>query len=155
MSCIYESCPLKHVFIPTQTRARLSFKRRPPTRQHRRSAGEEDHAFALALSPCELFRPTENGEGEPVLGRLAEEASVLEAEKKDRDCAQTQEEVVKADPDNRRDLEEEREEEQAQNLTTIEEEQVSEPSPTKETPGIENGQEEMVEEEHQADNNQM
>lgn len=146
--------PLKHVFIP-QTRARLSFKRRPPTRQHRKSAGEEDHTFALAPCPCELFKPTENGEGEPVLGSPAEEAGVLEAEKKNRDCAQTQEEAAKAHPDNRRDLEEEREKEQAQNLTTIEEERVSEPPPTKEMGGVENGQEETVEEEHQADVNQM
>lgn len=144
-------CPLKCVFITTQTRARLSFKRRPPTRQHRRSAGEEEHTFALALSPCELLRPTENGEGEPVLGSPAEEASVPEAEKKDRDCAQTPEEVAKSDPDDLRDLEEE----QAQNLATIEEEQVSEPSPTKVRGGVENGQEETVEEEHQADSNQM
>lgn len=150
MFCIYGSCPLKLVFIPTQTRARLSFKRRPPTRQHRRSAGEEDHTFALALSSCELFKPTENGEGEPVLGSPVEEANVLEAEKKDRDCAQTQDQDAEADPDNRRDLEEEREEEGAQNLTAIAEEQVSGPSPTKEIGGVENRQEEMVEEERQS-----
>ncbi|XP_029027612.1 capZ-interacting protein isoform X2 [Betta splendens] len=34
-----------------KTRARLSFKRRPPTRQHRRSAGEE--AFGSGSAPCE------------------------------------------------------------------------------------------------------
>ena len=152
---IFGSRPLKHAFIPTQTRARLSFKRRPPTRQHRRSAGEEDHAFALALSPCELSKTTENGEEEPVLGRPAEEASVLAVQKKDRDCAQTQEEVRKADPDSRRDLEEQREEEQAQNLMTIEEEPLSEPSSTKDTGVVENGQEGIVEEEHHPDVNQM
>lgn len=149
------SCPHKRVFIPIQTRARLSFKRRPPSRRHRRSAGDEDHASALALTPCELLQPTENGEGEPVLGGPAEEAGALEAGEKDRNCAQTQEEDAEADRDSRRDLEEEREQEQAQNLTPIEEEQVSGPSPSKEIGGVENRQQEMVEEERPADNSQM
>lgn len=143
--------PLKHVFPCTQSRARLSFKRRPPTRQHRRSAGEED-GFALALSPCELYRPTENGEGEQALVSPAEDACVPEAEDKDEDCAQMQDEVEKADE---KDLEEEQEEEQTQNLKNIDEEQASEPSPTEGTGGVEERQAEMVEGEHQADNSQM
>lgn len=139
---------------PPQSRARLSFKRRPPTRQHRRSAGDEDGAFALALSPCELYRPNENGEEEQGLVSPAEEAGIREAEE-DRDCAQTRDEVEKADPDDRRDLEEEREDEQTQNLKTIEEEPVSEPSPTQGMGGVEERREEMADAEHQADINQM
>ncbi|XP_056906180.1 capZ-interacting protein isoform X1 [Takifugu flavidus] len=137
-----------------KSRARLSFKRRPPTRPHRRSAGEEDGAFALALFPCELFRPTENGEAEQGLVSPAEEARILEAEE-DRDCAQTQDKVENADPDDRRDLEEEREDEQTQNLKTIDEEQVSEPSPTGGIGGVEERREEKAEEEQQADTSQM
>lgn len=139
---------------PTQTRARLSFKRRPPTRQHRRSAGDVDGAFALALFPCELYRPAENGEAEQGLVSPAEEATILEAEE-DRDCAQTHDEVENADPDDRRDLGEEREDEQTQNLKTIEEEQVSEPSPTEGIGGVEERREEKVEGEQQADTSQM
>lgn len=60
-----------------------------------------------------------------------------------------------ADPDVSRDLEEEQEEEQAQNLTPIVEEQVSGPSPTKEIGGVGNRQEEMAEEGQPADNNQI
>lgn len=135
-------------FPPTQSRARLSFKRRPPTRQHRRSGGEED-GFALALSPCELYRPTENGEGEQAVSPAAD-ACIPEAEDKDKDCAQTQDEVEKADE---KDLEQE--EEQTQNLKTKEEEQASDPSPTEGTGGVEERQAEMVGGVHQADNSQM
>lgn len=145
--------PLKHVHPPPppQSRARLSFKRRPPTRQHRRSGGEED-GFELALSPCELYRPTENGEGEQSLASPAEDACIPEAKDKDKDCAQMQDEVEKADE---KDLEEEQEEEQTQNLKTIEEEQASDPSPTEGTGGVEEREAEMVGGEHQADNCQM
>ncbi|XP_019742933.1 capZ-interacting protein isoform X2 [Hippocampus comes] len=46
-----------------KTRARLSFKRRPPTRQHRRSAGEEAPGlFGGIPSPCELHSPQTNGD---------------------------------------------------------------------------------------------
>ncbi|XP_051934574.1 capZ-interacting protein isoform X2 [Hippocampus zosterae] len=46
-----------------KTRARLSFKRRPPTRQHRRSAGGEAAAlFGGIPSPCELHSPQTNGD---------------------------------------------------------------------------------------------
>lgn len=47
-------------------RARLSFKRRPPTRQHRRSKGSGDEGGASwsSLSPCELHSPQENGDEE-------------------------------------------------------------------------------------------
>lgn len=40
-------------------------------------------------------------------------------------------------------------------MSTIEEEQVSEPAQTEETGGVENGREEAVEVEHQADVSQM
>lgn len=109
-----------------------------------------DGAFALALFPCELYRPTENGEAEQGLVSPAEEATILEAEE-DRDCAQTHDEVENADPDDRRDLEEEREDEQTQNLKTIEEEQVSELSLTEGIGGVE----EKAEGEQQADTSQM
>ncbi|XP_061638575.1 capZ-interacting protein isoform X3 [Phyllopteryx taeniolatus] len=42
-----------------KTRVRLSFKRRPPSRQHRRSAGEEASLFR---SPSELRSPEANGD---------------------------------------------------------------------------------------------
>ncbi|KAM7412739.1 hypothetical protein PAMA_020221 [Pampus argenteus] len=80
-----------------KTRARLSFKRRPPTRQHRRSAGEEAGAFGSRLSPCELHSPKENGDKEAVFNSPAEgqPASLKEAEEKDMDCEKTEEEVAK------------------------------------------------------------
>lgn len=138
----------------TQTRARLSFKRRPPTRQHRRSAGEETEALAIALSPCVLDGPKENGDKDQVFDSPAEEAecgqpaSLKEAEEKDRDCEKTEGEVAKGDPDNRRDPEEEQEAEQAQSLETLEEEQQpSEPRPAEQIDGdvkSEEGQEEIA-----------
>ncbi|XP_051252865.1 capZ-interacting protein isoform X1 [Dicentrarchus labrax] len=134
-----------------KTRARLSFKRRPPTRQHRRSAGEEAGAFGTALSPCELYSPKENGDKEQVFDSPAEDsgqpASLKTAEEKDRDCEITEDGVAKSDPDNR-DPKEEQEAEQAQNLETLEEEQqASEPCPDKQIEGdvdTEEGQEEMA-----------
>ncbi|XP_077397480.1 capZ-interacting protein isoform X2 [Festucalex cinctus] len=47
-----------------KTRVRLSFKRRPPTRQHRRAAaaGEEATPFGGIRSPCELHSPEANGD---------------------------------------------------------------------------------------------
>ncbi|KAM6972879.1 capZ-interacting protein [Aplochiton taeniatus] len=56
-------------------RARLSFKRRPPTRQHRRSrgSGDEGGASGSSLSPCELHSPQENG-GEEVFESPGQEA---------------------------------------------------------------------------------
>ncbi|XP_029963793.1 capZ-interacting protein [Salarias fasciatus] len=59
-----------------KTRARLSFKRRPPTRQHRRSAGEEAGAFGGGLSQSELCSPEENGDKD----RDSEEEEEEEAE---------------------------------------------------------------------------
>lgn len=108
----------------------------------------------LRPSPCELWRPTENGEGGEVLGGPAEAASVLEEEDKDRDSARTRDEAAKAEPGHRRDLEEEQEGEHTQNLTPIEEEQVPGPAPAEEIGGDERRQEDM-EEEHQVDNKQM
>lgn len=137
----------------TQTRARLSFKRRPPTRKHRRSAGEEERAFAIAPPQCELQGPKENGDEDQVFDSPAEEAepgqpaSLEEAEDKDRDCEKTEDEVAKSDPDNGRITLEEQEAEQAQSLETLkEEQQPSDPCPAKLIDKTEEGQEEMAQE---------
>lgn len=83
-----------------------------------------------------------------------EEASLIEAEEKDRDCEPTVDEVAKGEPDNRNHLEEEVG--QVQSLDTSEEEhQHSEPSPAKQIDDDEEGQEEMVQEQQQTENNQM
>ncbi|XP_042341951.1 capZ-interacting protein isoform X2 [Plectropomus leopardus] len=124
-----------------KTRARLSFKRRPPTRQHRRSAGEEAGAFGNTLSPSELYSPKENGDMDQVF-ECGQQASLQEAEE-DRDSDKTEEEVAKSDPDDRGDPEEEQEAEQNQNVEALEEEQQSsDPCPAKET------EEEMPQEEN-------
>lgn len=99
----------------TQTRARLSFKRRPPTRQHRRSAGEEAGGAASDLSPSELDVQNENGDKDQVFENLTEEAeakqlgSVKEAENKEEDFEQIEAEVAQGDPDDGGDLEQEAE----------------------------------------------
>lgn len=139
-------------FSPKQTRARLSFKRRPPTRQHRRSAGEE------ALSPCELYSPNGNGDTDQVLDSPAEEAEYgqKEAEEKDRDCENTEDEVLKSDQGRRRDPEGEQEAEQPRSSETLEEkQQPSEPCPAKQIGGdveTEDGQEAMGQQEHKGRN---
>ncbi|XP_029302303.1 capZ-interacting protein isoform X1 [Cottoperca gobio] len=119
-----------------KSRARLSFKRRPPTRLHRRSAGEEAGAFGSLLSPCELYSPKENGDIDQVF-KYEQPASLKEAEEKDKDCEQTENEVAKSDPDGRGDLEEVQDAGQTQNLEALEEEQQSS-----------EGTEEMPQEEH-------
>lgn len=58
----------------------MSFKRRPPTRQHRRSAGEETEASGSSPSP------KENGDEHGDLG------GVKEDEDEDRDCEKAEEE---------------------------------------------------------------
>ncbi|XP_074496499.1 capZ-interacting protein isoform X1 [Sebastes fasciatus] len=105
-----------------KTRARLSIKRRPPTRQHRRSAGEEAGAFGSTLSPCELYSPKENGDMDPVF-EYGQPAILKDAEEKDRDCEKTEDGVAKSDPHDMGDLEEEQDAEQAQNLEALEGEQ--------------------------------
>lgn len=94
-----EGTPL-HSF--NKTRARLSFKRRPPTRQHRRSAGDEASLVRGSLSPCELNSPTENGEDPDQVFNSPEEddghrqpACLLEAEE-DRDSEKV--DAVKNEP---------------------------------------------------------
>ncbi|XP_073347042.1 capZ-interacting protein [Pagrus major] len=123
-----------------KTRARLSFKRRPPTRQHRRSAGEE------ALSPCELYSPKENGDTDQVLDSPAEDAEYgqKEAEGKDRDCENTEDDVFKCDQDKRRDPEEDQEAEQPHSSETAK--QIEGDAETEE------GQEEMGQGEHKGRN---
>ncbi|XP_034459328.1 capZ-interacting protein [Hippoglossus hippoglossus] len=109
-----------------KTRARLSFKRRPPTRQHRRSAGEEAGAFGDGLSPCELDSPKENGDREDVFHSPAEEDECglpgsLE-EDNDTDCEKTENQVAGSDPDNEGDPEQEQEEQEARLAEALEEE---------------------------------
>ncbi|XP_038150323.1 capZ-interacting protein isoform X1 [Cyprinodon tularosa] len=93
-----------------KTRARLSFKRRPPTRQHRRSAGEEAGSPASELSPCELDSPEENGDKDQGFENLEEEAEsgqlaiVKEAENIGEDCEKMEADVTQCDPDSRVDL---------------------------------------------------
>ncbi|XP_068174322.1 capZ-interacting protein isoform X2 [Antennarius striatus] len=108
-----------------KTRARLSFKRRPPTRQHRRSAGEEGRGV---LSPCELHSSRENGDKDQVLESPTEEVEygqpvkITEAEEKDGDCLTPEDELAKCGVDSLRDPEEEQVE-QPQSVETVEEEQ--------------------------------
>ncbi|XP_038548777.1 capZ-interacting protein isoform X1 [Micropterus salmoides] len=159
-----EGTPLPSI---NKTRARLSFKRRPPTRQHRRSAREEAGAFGSALSPCELYSPKENGDMDQVFDSPAEEAeygqpaSLKEAEEKDRDCEKTEDEVARSDPDDRQHLEEKEEEEaeQAQSSKIFEEEQqLSEPCPVQQIEGdvsTDIGQEEMPQEKQQGGNDMV
>ncbi|XP_036005872.1 capZ-interacting protein isoform X2 [Fundulus heteroclitus] len=96
-----------------KTRARLSFKRRPPTRQHRRSAGEEAGGAASELSPCELDVRRENGDKDQVFADLTEEAesgqlgSVKEAGNGEEDWEKIEAEVARSDADGRRDLQQE------------------------------------------------
>ncbi|XP_029922978.1 capZ-interacting protein isoform X1 [Myripristis murdjan] len=86
-----------------KTRARLSFKRRPPTRQHRRSAGEEAAGFGSSLSPSELSNTKENGDRDHVFESPEEEAedgqqaSLRGPEERDRDCEKTEDEVAEND----------------------------------------------------------
>ncbi|XP_017271759.1 capZ-interacting protein isoform X2 [Kryptolebias marmoratus] len=90
-----------------KNRPRLSFKRRPPTRHHRRSAGEEVGAAGSDLSPTELDVPKENGDQD--LNDLKEEAgsALKEAETRDEDCDTMEAEAARSDPDDRGDLEQE------------------------------------------------
>lgn len=142
------------LIFPTQTRARLSFKRRPPTRQHRRSAGEEAGAFGSSLSPCDLCSPKENGNRDQVFDSPTEEdesrelGSLKEGEDKDRDCENTEDKVAKSDPDDEGDPQEEQTSEQARVLEAGEEEQPpSEPLAAEQIEGdvkTEEGQEEMA-----------
>ncbi|AWO98685.1 putative capZ-interacting protein-like [Scophthalmus maximus] len=140
-----------------KTRARLSFKRRPPTRQHRRSAGDEAGAYGSSLSPVELYSPKENGEEERVFDSPAEEAecgrpgSREEAKDKDdghRDCEKTEDRVAESHPDSKGGPEEEQEA-QGQGSEALEEEEQrpSEPCPAEQIEGdlnSEEGQEEMA-----------
>lgn len=138
-----------------QTRARLSFKRRPPTRQHRRSTGED-----ATLSPCELDKPQENGDEDQVFDSPAEggERGGLSAnpeEAEGRDCDSTEGEGATGDSSG--DLQEERKAEAAPSLETLpEEEQTSECGPAEPAGGAdvtEEGQEK--EEEHWKGNAQI
>ncbi|XP_072316790.1 capZ-interacting protein isoform X2 [Eucyclogobius newberryi] len=99
--------PAEGIKLPNinKTRVRLSFKRRPPTRQHRRSAGEEPVSPGSAASPCELSNPNENGLSDQVFDSPArEEAAAIgpdqeEAQDIDRDCDTIEEEVTRSHPE--------------------------------------------------------
>ncbi|KAM9853715.1 capZ-interacting protein isoform 2-T2 [Aulostomus maculatus] len=134
-----------------KTRARLSFKRRPPTRQHRRSAGEEARACGSGLSPCELHSPKENGDRDQVFVSLGEEAeynqpvSLKEAEEEEkkevRDSEKTEKET---DPSECGDPEEKQATEQVQTSEALEKEP-SEPCPVQQTEGLFQTEEEQEE----------
>nr|XP_019943687.1 PREDICTED: capZ-interacting protein-like isoform X1 [Paralichthys olivaceus]XP_019943690.1 PREDICTED: capZ-interacting protein-like isoform X1 [Paralichthys olivaceus]XP_019943691.1 PREDICTED: capZ-interacting protein-like isoform X1 [Paralichthys olivaceus] len=146
-----EGAPLQSF---NKTRARLSFKRRPPTRQHRRSAGEEAGAFGSGLSQCDLYSPEENGDRDQVFHSPAEEdecglpGSLEEAE--DMDCAKTENKVAGSDPDNEGDREEEQE---AQHAEDLEEEQ--QPSELRPPGQIEGSVERVEERRHQERNDEL
>ncbi|XP_056139732.1 capZ-interacting protein [Lampris incognitus] len=94
-----EGAPLLSI---NKTRARLSFKRRLPTRQHRRSGGD----FGRSLSPCELHSPSENSHEDGVFDDPEEEcergssptdaATLREPEETDLDCAKTEDKVTES-----------------------------------------------------------
>ncbi|XP_030633280.1 capZ-interacting protein [Chanos chanos] len=68
-----EGTPLPSI---NKSRARLSFKRRPPTRQHRKSASEDAgfESGGESKSPTELENPQQNGNGEEVFKEVTEES---------------------------------------------------------------------------------
>uniref|UniRef100_A0A3P9MCB9 Zgc:153184 n=1 Tax=Oryzias latipes TaxID=8090 RepID=A0A3P9MCB9_ORYLA len=109
-----------------KTRARLSFKRRPPTRQHRRSTGDEVEAPLRDPSPSEL---KENRNEEQTFSVLTEEpesvhtGSERKTKNKEEDCEKTETGTTPSDPDNRPDLD--LEEEQVKSTEDLEEEQLS------------------------------
>ncbi|KAM6932843.1 capZ-interacting protein isoform 2-T2 [Lycodopsis pacificus] len=148
-----EGAPLPSI---NKTRARLSFKRRPPTRQHRRSTGEEAGASGSDLSPCELYRQKENGDTDQVF-EYGQPASLKEAEEKDGDCEITEDGVAESDPDDGGDPGPEQEAERAQNLEALEEErQPSEPCPAEQIEGhVKTKEEDMPLEEHQGGNDMV
>ncbi|XP_067364916.1 capZ-interacting protein isoform X4 [Channa argus] len=143
-----------------KTRARLSFKRRLPTRQHRRSAVEEAGPLGSSLSSCELYSPKDDKDQDEVFERTPEEdecrqpGSLEEAEDTNMDCEKTEDKVTKSDPDNKVDVEEERALEQDQSSEPLEAEQ----QPLKQTEGdvtAEEKQEEMVEEAQQGGSDEV
>lgn len=139
-----EGTPLPSI---NKTRARLSFKRRPPTRQHRRSVGEEAGSSGNTLSPCELSGPNENGYNDqvfdsPAEGAAIKKASPEEAEEKDKDCEMIEEGAIRNNPEDIADLEEQSAGEQGQNPEDLEEEQ----QPTEPCPAESEEKEEKSEE---------
>ncbi|KAG7217662.1 hypothetical protein INR49_021351 [Caranx melampygus] len=130
-----------------KTRVRLSFKRRPPTRQHRRSAGE-------CPSTCELYSPNENGNKDQVFDSPTEGAECGQLgslkDDRDKDCQKTEDKIANGEPDNVDDPEEEQEAEQAQTSKGLEGEP-SEPCLAEQIEGnvkMEEGQEQVSQEAH-------
>ncbi|XP_024133804.1 capZ-interacting protein isoform X2 [Oryzias melastigma] len=118
-----------------KTRARLSFKRRPPTRQHRRSAGDEVEASPRDPSPSEPHPPKENRNEEQTFSVLTEETESAhtggqretknkEEEEEKEDCEKIEAGTTPSDPDNSR-PDRDLQEEQVKSAEDLEEEQLS------------------------------
>ncbi|XP_034024344.1 capZ-interacting protein isoform X2 [Thalassophryne amazonica] len=140
-----EGTPLPSI---NKTRARLSFKRRLPTRQHRRSASEEAGAFGGRLSPCELDSPKQNGDEEHVFEGPAE-ADLKDVKEKDRDCETMEGEETATDRDHRgepeRQMSGEQDAKQALTSNGPQEEQLLEIIPAEQIGGAVEKEEEQVE----------
>uniref|UniRef100_A0A3B4A3T3 FAM21/CAPZIP domain-containing protein n=1 Tax=Periophthalmus magnuspinnatus TaxID=409849 RepID=A0A3B4A3T3_9GOBI len=132
-----------------KTRARLSFKRRPPTRQHRKSAGEEPTSPESSASPCELSHPTENGLGDQVFPSPTEEATSGPGEQEkegDRDCDTiAEEEVTRGHPEEKSESEEQTGEEQGKTAEGQEEEEQEQKPPSEHCADEGEGSEEKME----------
>ncbi|KAJ0022269.1 hypothetical protein NQD34_009759 [Periophthalmus magnuspinnatus] len=132
-----------------KTRARLSFKRRPPTRQHRKSAGEEPTSPESSASPCELSHPTENGLGDQVFPSPTEEATSVPGEQEkegDRDCDTiAEEEVTRGHPEEKSESEEQTGEEQGKTAEGQEEEEQEQKPPSEHCADEGEGSEEKME----------
>ncbi|RVE65106.1 hypothetical protein OJAV_G00132540 [Oryzias javanicus] len=116
-----------------KTRARLSFKRRPPTRQHRRSAGDEVDASPRDPSPGEPHLPKENRNEDQAFSVLTEETESAHTggqretenkEEEEEDCEKIEAGTTPGDPDNSR-PDRDLQEEQAKSAEDLEEEQLS------------------------------
>lgn len=106
--------PPEGALLPSinKSRARLSFKRRLPTRQHRRSAGDEVGTFGGGQSPSELCGTEENGDKDQSFHKEEEEEDgrqldCLEAgESKNVECEKTDAEATEDGGDLEQEVEE-------------------------------------------------
>ncbi|KAF7646463.1 hypothetical protein LDENG_00187770 [Lucifuga dentata] len=132
-----------------KTRARLSFKRRPPSRHHRRSAG----AFGSHLSQCELYSPKENGDRDNAAkeAESGQQASMKQAEKEEEEEEEERDRVKTEEEDNMVDQEEDQAAEEAQTSEGLEEKHLSDPHPAEPIEGnmkAEEDRQEVHEEAH-------
>lgn len=109
-----------------QSRVRLSFKRRPPTRQHRKSAGEEGSPDTPEenTSPCNLHSPDnthdKNGNTKDALNapqvetRERQELSTPLINVQDTELKEEHDDVTKDNDDETQDAEGENKEEEAE-----------------------------------------